>query len=538
MASKTHVVLTGSKRGKDPTAVRVRNVDPKEKIVVTIGLRGPDLPGPDDYIGQTMTPKELAKKFSARNEDADKEAKVLKTFGHRVEEVSLVTRSMRVSGTAEAMEAAFKPDWAIVRSPRQGRYRGRQGLIHIPKELEGIVTGVFGLDQRRMAHRKSRAASSAGRGTARSPLTPACIEEHYNFPSGDGGGQSIAIAEFGGGYFKEDMKKYCNQFHRSVPNVQRIPVGAPAYTLQQILDLQDPQLRFIELESSFEVMMDVELIGGLCPNADISVYFSTTGQDGWVNLLNKVIAETIATEVVPVALSISCGWAEDDQDQWSLNGLDHINERLKQLSRLGITTCVASGDGGSGYGIDDSHAHVDFPSSSPYVMGVGGTMLTKSGEEVTWNDSDGATGGGVSTVYPRPDWQDVHVASVNLTHLDGRVVPDVSALAGEPYYDLVFLGFRWPQAGTSASAPVWAALIARINANLPQDKPRRFLTPLLYTNSIQNLPVGQAPFRHITTGNNISTPPGIGYYAGPGFNAATGWGVPDGKKLLKCLRMI
>src|SRR5215471_7272273 len=58
MASKTHVMLPGSKRGKDLSAVKVADIDPKEKVVVTIGLQGPKLPGPDQYIGKTLTPAE------------------------------------------------------------------------------------------------------------------------------------------------------------------------------------------------------------------------------------------------------------------------------------------------------------------------------------------------------------------------------------------------------------------------------------------------------------------------------------------------
>jgi kumamolisin len=95
-----------------------------------------------------------------------------------------------------------------------------------------------------------------------------------------------------------------------------------------------------------------------------------------------------------------------------------------------------------------------------------------------------------------------------------------------------------PEGGTSASAPVWAALIARINANLPANKQQRFLTPLLYEKLPSGEPVGKVAFRDITIGNNTSTPPGIGYDAGPGFDAATGWGVPDGVKLLDALKMI
>ena len=141
--------------------------------------------------------------------------------------------------------------------------------------------------------------------------------------------------------------------------------------------------------------------------------------------------------------------------------------------------------------------------------------------------------------FDRPNWQDVKVKSLNKGSIDGRVVPDVSALAGEPLYDLIFAGEPHPNGGTSASAPLWAALIARINAKLSPSKRQRFLSPLLYQNSAGGNPIGQIAFRDITSGNNASFPePGRGYKADVGFDAVTGWGVPDGQKLLNSLELI
>jgi len=539
MALKTHVVLPGSKRGKDPTARPIGKVDPKAKIVVTIGLSGPPLPGPDEYVGQVLTSDDLAKRFGAAQADVDKVATALKKFGLRVEQVSLENRSMQVSGTAAAMEAAFKPAMAIMHSSRQGDYRGRQGAIMIPAELKGLVTGVFGLDQRRMA-RRSDAVRSAGQASALAPLTPMDLEQRYNFPPGDAAGQHIAIAEFGGGYFESDLKAYCNKFQRAVPNIQAVAVDAPAFTLQQILALPQARRRE-ELGESIEVMMDVQVVAGLCPGASIAVYFSTFDQRGWIDLLNKVITAK------PVALSISWGLPED-YPGWSANARAAINDRLNAARLLGITICVSSGDDGSGDQMNDSYAHVNFPASSPYVLGVGGTMLRKAGgvKEVAWWESPGrrtgngggASGGGVSMVFPRPAWQSVRVASLNAGSIDGRVVPDVAALAGEPMYDLVFVGQPQPNGGTSASAPLWAALIARINAKLPAAKQQRFLTPLLYK-SVGGQPVGKESSSDVTSGNNASHPkPGKGYQARAGFDAVTGWGVPDGVKLFNSLMVI
>jgi kumamolisin len=536
-STRSYVVLPGSKRTKHPEATVVGKVDPNEKITVTINLAGPQLPDADQYVGQTLTPEEFSRKFGAKKEDADTVAAALKKYGLKIDDVSLTNRSIRATGTAAAMEAAFQPNLVLMRSARQGQFRGRQGSLMVPAELRGLVTGVFGLDNRRMARRKSTPTPGALAGALQA-LTPSDLEQRYNFPAGDAAGQKIAIAEFGGGYFAEDTATFCTKFGRQTPNVQAIAVDAPAFTLQQILALPLSQRRE-QLGDSGEVMMDVQVIAGLCSGAEISVYFSTFDQRGWVDLLNQVI------NARPVALSVSWGLAEDD-GSWSSNAINAINDRLNALRLLGVTTCISSGDDGSGDQVADNAGHCDFPTSSPHVLSVGGTMLVKAGgnvSEVTWFEAPGqraggggATGGGVSTINPRPAYQNVKIKSINAGSIDGRVTPDVSALAGEPLYDLIFVGKDAPNGGTSASAPLWAALIARINAQLPAAKRQRFLTPLLYQKDASGKPIGQIASRDITSGQNASSPnPGRGYKAGVGFDAVTGWGVPDGVKLLNAL---
>jgi len=248
---------------------------------------------------------------------------------------------------------------------------------------------------------------------------------------------------------------------------------------------------------------------------------------------------------------LSCSWGLAEEDPgWSKSALASISDSLNQARLLGITICVSSGDDGSGDQIEDGDAHVDFPSSSPFVLGVGGTMLVRSGasvNEVTWweppgqrtKHGGGSSGGGVSLKFDRPSWQKVRIKSLNSGSRDGRVSPDVAALAGPPFYDLIFVGKDAPNGGTSASAPLLAALLTRVNALLPKEKQQRFLTPLLYQDSGNRQPVGGVACIDITVGNNTSNPqPGRGYQAGLGFDAVTGWGVPDGAKLLKSLKEI
>jgi kumamolisin len=542
MASKKHVVLPGSRRKKAAGARRVGDVNARERLTLTIALRGPKLPGPDDFAGKTLDPAEFREKFAAKKADADEVAKALRPYGLRVDTVSLNTRSMRVSGTAAQIESAFKPGMVMMRTARHEIYRGRQGTIMIPAQLKGIVTGIFGLDQRRVARRKTGKRSRSRQASSTAPFSPADLEQRYNFPKGDGTGQTIAIAEFGGGYFADDLSTYCQKFQRSVPTVQAVGLSAPAYTYDEILALPPKKSRE-ELGNAVEVMLDIQVIAGLCPNADLVVYFASFDEQGWVDLLNQVIT------LRPVALSVSWGLAEEDPN-WSPGAIKAINERLNMARLQGITVCVASGDDGSGDQLDDGEAHVDFPSSSPHVLGVGGTMLSGSGnkvQEVCWwespgrrtNQGGGATGGGVSMQFDRPGWQNVSIKSLNSGNLDGRIVPDVSALAGDPLYDLIFRGRNKPNGGTSASAPLWAALVARINARLPTHKQQRFLTPLLYLSAGNGKTVGNVASRNVTKGNNASFPePGVGYKAGAGFNAVAGWGVPDGGALLNMLAAI
>ena len=131
-------------------------------------------------------------------------------------------------------------------------------------------------------------------------------------------------------------------------------------------------------------------------------------------------------------------------------------------------------------------------------------------------------------MFPRPSWQTVSIPSVNPHPLDGRIVPDIAALAAAPWYCVVIDGKAGGNGGTSAATPLWASLICRLAANLPSGKRLPFLAPLLYTGA------GKAGCNDITTGDNISATVG-GYNAQPGYDAVTGWGTPNGTKLLDAL---
>jgi kumamolisin len=527
-----YVPLPGSTRARQRDAQRGPDLAPEQEVEVTVTLAGPALP--EAGTGRPRSREELASQYGAEAETIRKVSDVLTGLGLTVLEASALTRSLRVSGTAAQMETAFHPALATYSNAGQGEFRGREGELQIPAELDGLITGVFGFDQRRVARRRLSAATTA----LTEPLSPAQLASHYNFPAGSGAGQTVAIAEFGGGYFTSDLSAFCAKQGTAVPTVTPVGVnGTQVLTLAEIQQLPQQQQQE-QLDDSVEVNMDVQIVAGLAPDAEIVVYFSSFDQKGWIDLINQVIQGTPANATT---LSVSWGLAEDDPD-WSTGAVQAIDQQLQAAAAIGITVCAAAGDDGSADQETDGRAHVDFPGSSPHVLAVGGTMLNGATDVVWWqapgertNNGGGATGGGVSAIFPRPSWQDVKIASINPGSIAGRVVPDVAALAGPPFYDLIFMGQDSPNGGTSAATPTWAALLVLMASAQQHPWKPSFLPPLLYQDGAGGKPIGAIGCTDVTSGNNISSTLGKGYDAGPGFDALSGWGVPNGVALLAAL---
>jgi phospholipase C len=272
-------------------------------------------------------------------------------------------------------------------------------------------------------------------------------------------------------------------------------------------------------------MLDIEVIGSIAPQAKIFVYCAPTTEAGFVDAVSTAVHDS---QHKPSVISISWGNAEAS---WTQQGMQALDQAFQDAALLGVTVCAACGDGGSSDGVTDGLAHVDFPASSQYVLGCGGTRLESSKSiiktEVTWNGqpAGGATGGGVSDVFPLPSWQIKAKVppSVNPGGRIGRGVPDVSGDADPATgYQVRVDGKRIVIGGTSAVSPLWSGLLALINQRLV--KPVGYLDPLLYSKVL-----GSNVLRDITSGNNGA------YSAGSGWDACTGLGSPDGAKLLAAL---
>jgi kumamolisin len=207
---------------------------------------------------------------------------------------------------------------------------------------------------------------------------------------------------------------------------------------------------------------------------------------------------------------------------------------------VGITVCVASGDHGtadSDAADWDGNIHVDHPAVDDMVLGCGGTQIDAGGRDVVWNDGTAfdksepggggwASGGGISTVIAVPAYQAEARLPVSIaTEKPGRGVPDI-AMSATNYFTRVDSD-EGASGGTSAVAPLMSALIALLNQ--AKGKNVGFLNTLLYANANAGV------VHDVTSGTNAIVNTVKGYTAGPGWDACSGLGTPDGGALLATL---
>ena len=530
------VPLPGSERGPLLAAEQAGPVDGSERIVVTLVTRRRSaLPRDLVETPATLTREQLADQHGTDPADIDFLRIVLAPHGLQVTEADPGSRRVKVEGSLAALSETFGAELSLVRTPQPGsgqtaEHRYRQGALRIPAELNGIVLAVLGLDNRPQARphfRRAPAATAeaAGTGTAAAPAPvsypPTQVAELYKFPAGTNGtGRTLAIIELGGGFGQSDLESYFGGLSLPVPSVTAASVDGAVNEPGQ-----DPN------GADGEVLLDIEVAGAVAPGAAQVVYFAPNTDQGFVD----GVATAVHASPTPTAISISWGQSED---AWTAQGRNALDEAMADAAALGITVCVAAGDNGSGDAVTDGQPHTDFPASSPHALACGGTSLrgdAASGEissETVWNDGAGrgATGGGVSDRFPLPSWQ----ASAGVPAragspagtAPGRGVPDVAGCADpQTGYQVLVDGQSMVVGGTSAVAPLWAALICRMTQSTGQ--PFGLLQPLLYAGVTAG--TAAAGFQDITSGNNGAYP------AGPGWDACTGLGSPNGTTLLAAL---
>ena len=387
-------------------------------------------------------------------------------------------------------------------------FRARAGALSVPANIVDSIEAVLGLDTRPIAEPKLTPHIDPHAVFGHLPTE---VAELYGFPKTDGmgAGQCIALIELGGGCRDSDNVMAFAAMGLQTPSVLSISVSNGINNSG------------VDLKADREVALDIQIAGAGAPGAKIAVYFAPNTGQGFVDAISRATHDPINH---PSIISISWGSPEAN---WADQDLAAMTTALRDAARLNVTVLAAAGDNLATDGLADGRAHADFPASSPYVLGCGGTVIDTAGNviqlERVWNNQDFRTGGGISDKFDLPAYQEKAKIpkSINDNKV-GRGVPDVAANADpNSGYKIVVGGIGGPVGGTSAVAPLLAGLFALINERCA--KPAGFAHPLIYGNS--------AAFRGITQGDNKDG--SVGYAAGPGWNACTGLGSPKGEELLK-----
>ena len=515
--AQPYVPLPGSERKAPAGARYLGPVNPKERIEVSVYLRSRS--PAREMLRQSLrsrgrlTRGEYASRYGAHPDDLDQVREFARAHNLAVAATGAARGVAVLSGTAAALCKAFGTQlhyWE-----QGGRtFRGRTGPLQVPNDLTPIVLGIFGLDDRPQAWPHKVAFDPQYWGVAAVSHTAPEIARLYDFPAyGDGSGQCIGIIELGGGFQQADLETYFSRLGLSVPQVSVVSVDGGANAPNG-----DPK------GDDAEVALDIEIAGAIANGARIVVYFAPNSDQGFVDAVTTAVFDDVNR---PSAISISWGLSESDSSQQMMTAMD---QAFESAAALGVTVFCSSGDSGSSDAVDDGNAHVDFPASSPHVIACGGTHLESSANtitsEVVWNNSHGATGGGISDVFGLPSYQ-AGAGVPPSANGDGRIGRGVPDLAGDADpttgFQVRIDGTDQVFGGTSAVAPLLAGLVALINQQLVD--PVGFIQPILYEQLIF-----EADVTHdITSGNNGAYP------AGNGWDACTGLGTPNGEDWLAAL---
>jgi kumamolisin len=529
----------GWRRSLLPNSRLAGPIDPSEIASVTVRLRSvgdPDALAKKAYelantpIAQRkyLTYDELEKQYGANPDDLDKIEHFANEHDLMVVHRDAAERSIVLKGRLGDLLALFRADVQMYHHAN-GTYRGRQGEISMPAELSNIVTGVFGFDTRpnhRQPHRLK--ATALGGPGGQNGVAATEFATRYKSPADlsgtllDGAGEAIAIIELGGGFRNIDLKLFFKEIGGVSPSVTAISVDH-AGNEPTTADSADG-----------EVMLDIEVAGAVAPKAKFAVYFApNNGDKGFLDAISAAVHDA---QRKPSVISISWGGPEVSTDQ---QGVKAFHELFAAAAVLGTTICVASGDHGTA-DLDasswDGKIHVDHPACDDLVLGCGGTQID-SGKDIVWNDGTPfdvnvpggggwASGGGISEIFAVPSYQTAAKLPVSLNNGKARRgVPDIAMSATN--YSVRVDNAEGASGGTSAVAPLMAALIARLN----QAKKTRvgFINPFLYANTTKGV------VNAVTSGTNAITNTIKGYNAGPGWNACTGLGTPDGTTILNHL---
>lgn len=551
------------------------NMTDAQKAALTQLLEDQQNPASAKYH-QWLTPEQFAAQFGLSGADMATVSNWLTSQGFKITATARSATFIQFSGTVAQAQAAFQTSIHKV-SVDGEEHIANVTAVSLPSGIAGVVGYVGGLNDFKLKPRL--------RIRSQVKVSPKATDPEGN--------HYIAPEDF---YTIYDVKPLlANSINGT--NITIAVAGQTDINLSDVSEFRSDtglssNLPTVKLYGSdpgtssddiVEADLDVEWSGAVAPSASILYVNTGTNNGGVINSLIEIIDNKLA----PIA-SISYGDCESGE---GLSAINQLNQYFMQANAEGMTIIGPAGDAGAtdcDYGTTTSATQglaVDFPASSPYVTGMGGTMFNDvSGSgywsatndanegsalmyipEAVWNESAedidvtppnkpqlGAGGGGASSVFPKPYWQtgtgvpndfsrDVPDLSLNAAaNHDGYLICSQGSCtsAGGDSFDVV--------GGTSVSTPSFAGIVALVEQKIGSTTGIGNANPTIY--ALANSTYYGTVFHDVTVGNNESpctagTPDCAssgyeGYSATTGYDLASGWGSVDAFNLVNSWTLV
>jgi subtilase family serine protease len=536
---------------------------------------------------QWLNPDQFAARFGMSDADLEQVKSWLERQGFVVDSVARSKNMIRFSGTTGQVEQAFSTQMHYYKADGVQHFAASTELS-IPAALAGVVLAVRNLNDFRpqpmyLRGKSVRAKPSytfESQGTQYVLFAPGDIQKVYDFPTSGSGytgtGQSIAIM----GQSAIDTSDIEN-FQSAASLATNLPT--------QVL-VPGTGTSTVYSGDEGESHIDLEWSGATAPGAKI--FFVYTGNSANNNGVLDSLAYAIDEQIGNI-ISLSYGSCEPSNTKSYIDADESI---LKQAAADGQTIVAASGDQGStacnsstysslGTSVERALA-VNYPASSAYVTGVGGTEITSADDqvgtywtsvansstinlesatqwipEIAWNDNSSqyglsASGGGPSEFVARPSWQAGTIGGATIPSGSYRLVPDIALYSSPNYPGYLYCtsdqtdwssgqgstcsggnfygtdGSFTVAGGTSFAAPIFAGMVAIINQKEQYTDGQGLINPTLYSMAADSATYLSA-FHDVTSGNNDCTAGSsycsstAGFSAGPGYDEVTGLGSID-----------
>lgn len=454
-----------------------------------------------------LTPSQFAERFAPDESDYESLMNFAKSHGFTITGTHANRTLLDVSGSAAEVEKAFHVRLQVYQHPSEAR------TFYAPDADPSVDLGVpilsiHGLDNFALPRpmdltmpldSTNAPGSASGSGPYGFFLGRDFRAAYAQGVSLNGKGQAIGLLELDG-YLPFDIDEY--EILAQLPNVTLTNV---------LLD----GVSGIPGNNESEVALDIEMAISMAPGVSQVIVYEGTSPD---DILNHMANDNQASQ-------LSCSWN-------FVPPVDPIRDQIyEQFAAQGQTMFQSSGNSGAYASSPNS------PSDDPNITVVGGTVLTTRGAGGPWQIETAwpGSGGGSSTDFPIPTWQQGLVTLANQGSTAFRNIPDVSAVAASSIWLVAFGGQQGPIGGTSAAAPLWAGFAALANQQAAAQgvPPIGFLNPTLY--AIGRSANYATAFHDITIGNNTNDSSPTNFFATVGYDLCTGWGSPNGSNLINAL---